>query len=74
MIKPLLNNFRLPLAEGTLLDNVSPDKITYIFKAARENDFHNYRPISVLPCFSKMSESVMYERRLNQLTQFDNLT
>ena len=37
------------------------------FKAGDENEFGNYRPISVLPCFSKILERIMYKRLYNHL-------
>ena len=43
--------------------------VTPIYKTGDENDFGNYRPISVLPCFSKMLERIMYKRLYNHLSQ-----
>ena len=37
------------------------------FKAGDENEFDNYRPISALPCFSKILERIMYKRLYNHL-------
>ena len=37
------------------------------FKAGDKNEFDNYRPISVLPCFSKILERIMYKRLYNHL-------
>ena len=37
------------------------------FKAGDENEFGNYRPISVFPCFSKILERIMYKRLHNHL-------
>lgn len=33
-----------------------------MFKAKDKNEFKNYRPISVLTCFSKLLEKLMYKR------------
>ena len=46
--KSLLPIFRLSLEEGILSDDLKTAQVT--------NDFGNYRPISVLSCFSKMLE------------------
>ena len=54
--KSLLPIFRLSLEEGILSDDLRTAKVTPIFKAGDANDFGNYRPISVLSCFSKMLE------------------
>ena len=59
--KPLLHTFRLSLEEGIFPDNLKTAKVTPIFKAGDENDFGNYRPISVLSCFSKILEKIMYK-------------
>ena len=32
-----------------------------------KEEFSNYRPISILPCFSKILEKLMYKRLLNYL-------
>ena len=47
---------------GVFPDKMKITKVTPIFKkGARENVF-NYRPISVLPAFSKTFESIMTSR------------
>ena len=43
------------------------------FKAGDGNDFGNYQPISVLSCFSKIFESVMYKRFFNNLLEHNLL-
>jgi potassium voltage-gated channel Eag-related subfamily H protein 8 len=44
-----------------------------IFKLGADNLFSNYRPISVLPVFSKILERVVYERLLNYLNKYNIL-
>ena len=39
-----------------------------VFKTGDTADISNYRPISVLPCFSKILERLMYNRRYKYLT------
>ena len=51
----------------TFLTGIIPDKlkialVTPIFKTNENNKFINYRPISVLSCFSKLLETLMYKR------------
>ena len=36
-----------------------------MYKSSDKNVFSNYRPISVLPCFSKILEKLMYKRLMN---------
>ena len=42
--------------------------VSPIFKTGDTADISNYRPVSVLPCFSKVLESVMYNRLHKYLT------
>ena len=44
-------------------------KVTPIFKAGDPSDVSNYRPISVLPAFSKILERIMYNRVYNFLNE-----
>ena len=37
-------------------------KVTLIYKADNSSNIGNFRAISVLPCFSKMLERIMYNR------------
>ena len=37
-------------------------KVSPIFKNSEKDLLTNYRPISVLPCFSKILERIMYDR------------
>ena len=42
-------------------------KVTTVFKRDGSADLSNYRPISVLPCFSKILEQLMYNRLYKHL-------
>ena len=66
---PLLNIFNLSLEKIIFPDELKIAKVTPIYKTGDENDFGNCRPISVLPCFSKMLERIMYKRFYNYLSQ-----
>ena len=57
--EPLKYLFNLSLEKGIFPDNLKIAKVTPIFKSGDSTDLGNYRPISVLPCFSKMLESIM---------------
>ena len=54
--------FQLSLSQGIFPDNLKVAKITPIFKASESSSLFNYRPISVLPCFSKILERIVYNR------------
>ena len=43
--------------------------VTLIFKSGKIELLTNYRPISVLPCFSKILERIMYNRLYEYLTK-----
>ena len=47
---------------GIFPDNLTIAKVTRIYKAGDNSDTSNYRPISVLPCSSKILERLMYNR------------
>jgi hypothetical protein len=51
--KPLTHIFNLSFSTGIIPDNLKVALITLIFKANDAMKFENYRPISVLVCFSK---------------------
>ena len=45
--------FNLSLQVGTFLDPLKTAKATPVFNTGNLKEISNYRPISVLPCFSK---------------------
>ena len=60
--------FNLSLAKGIFPDDLKIARVTPVFKAGNENEVRNYRPISVLPCFSKILERIMYNKLFKYLT------
>ena len=59
--------FSLSLQKGSFPDELKTAKVTPVFKADDVNELGNYRPISVLPCFSKILERIMYNRLFKYL-------
>ena len=57
---PLFYIFRAALREGIFPDEMKVTKISPIFKGGNNLQAENYRPISVLPVFSKILEKIMY--------------
>ena len=53
--------FHPSLENGVFPDNLKIAKVTPIYKAGDNSDISNYWPISVLPCFSKILERLMYD-------------
>ena len=61
------------LFDSSLQSGIFPDLmkiaiVSPVFKTGDTADISNYRPISVLPCFSKILERVMYNRLYKYLT------
>ena len=67
LLKPLMFIFNLSLQKGSFPDELKIAKVTLVFKADDVNELGNYRPISVLPCFSKILERIMYNRLFKYL-------
>jgi len=59
---PLANIYNASLKSGTFPDKLKIAKVTPIHKKGDLRDVSNYRPISVLPVFSKLLEKLMYNR------------
>ena len=59
---PLFNIYQSSIKEGIFPDKLKIAKVTPIFKAGDAASLGNYRPISVLPVFSKILERIMYNR------------
>ena len=60
--------FDLSLRSGVFPDLMKTAVVSPMFKTGDTADISNYRPISVLPCFSKILERVMHSRRYKYLT------
>ena len=65
------------LFETSLESGIFPEKVKIVraiplFKVGDPANISNYRPISVLPCFSKMLERIMYNRLYKYLTTEKN--
>ena len=59
--------FNLSLQKGCVPEELKIARVTPIYKADDVNDIVNYIPISVLPCFSKILERIMYNRLFKYL-------
>ena len=60
--EPISHIFNLTFLSGTIPDPLKVALVTPIFKENEKNKFQNYRPISVITCFSKILEKLMYRR------------
>jgi hypothetical protein len=64
--KPLAFVLNHCMNEGYFAPSLKVSKVTPIFKKGDKNFVNNYRPISIVPIFSKIFESIMY----NQLSGY----
>ena len=64
-----MNIFSHPLSRGIFLDQMKITKVSPIFKNGKKSIASNYRPISVLPCFSKVLQRIMYNKLYSYLTE-----
>ena len=74
VIHPLTYICNKSFDEGIFPDGMKIAKIIPIFKSGKSDLFTNYRPISLLPQFSKVLEK-LFDRRFNDfISNFDILT
>ena len=65
LAKPLTHLINLSISTGTVPSNTKLARVVPIHKSDSTTDFNNYRPISILPVFSKFFEKVMYNRLIS---------
>ena len=62
LCEPLQYLFNLSIEKSIYPDDLKIAKVTPVFKAGNNKELSNYRPISVLAFFSKILETLMYNR------------
>ena len=60
--KPLLYIFNLSLTTGIVPTNLKIAKVIPVYKKGGNRNILNYRPISILPFFSKVLEKIVFTR------------
>jgi len=68
---PLAHIVNFSFTNGTYPDQLKIAKVCPIFKDGSKNEFSNYRPISVIPSFSKIFEKIISNRLLSYINKFD---
>lgn len=68
-IDPLTHILNLSITQGFFPDSMKIAKIIPVFKSGDAMTITNYRPISVLPLFSKILEKLMYNRLMSFIGQ-----
>ena len=71
---PLMHLINLSIRSGIVPDQLKIARVIPLYKTWERNIFTNYRPISVLPAFSKFLERVIYNRLLKFLNKCDILS
>ena len=64
-IEPLAHIMNLSITQGVFPKELKLAKVIPLYKASDPMVFSNYRPVSVLPLFSKILEHLMYTRLLS---------
>ena len=67
--EPLKHLFNLSLENGIFPEKMKIAKVIPLFKNGDPENITNYRPVSVLPCFSKVLECIMYNRLYKYLCE-----
>jgi hypothetical protein len=68
---PLAILMNRSMNEGIVPDTLKLAKVIPIYKSKDKQQFNNYRPISLLPCVSKILEKVIHKRVYNFLAVHD---
>ena len=64
---PLAIIFNKSMEEGVIPDKLKFAEILPVYKNKSKHEFTNYRPVSLLPCLSKILEKIIYSRLYNYL-------
>ena len=71
--KPLTHICNLSFNSGVFPNKLKIAKIIPVFKEGEKDQYKNYRPISLLSCFSKIIERLMFNRVFSFLEKYDIL-
>ena len=72
-IVPLTHIMNMSLLNGVFPSELNIARVIPLFKSGESNKFSNYRPVSVLPLFSKIMERLMYSRLLSFINKHNIL-
>lgn len=72
ILDPLVYIINLTLSTGCFPQDLKVALIKPLHKKGTRDDINNYRPIALLPCFSKIFEKVIYNR-LSSFLELNNI-
>ena len=72
--KPLAHIVNTSFMTGIVPSQLKIAKVIPVFKKGDPNCIENYRPISILSCFSKIFEKCVYARTIKYLDKYNILT
>ena len=67
---PLTIIFNLSITSGIFPNDLKIAKVIPIYKKDNPEIFPNYRPVSVLPCFSKILERLLFDRCSSYINKY----
>jgi len=67
LLKPLVHLINSSFVSGIFPDKLKVSKVKPIFKKGDKSKMSNYRPVALLPVFSKIYERAMYNRLVEYL-------
>ena len=70
---PLVHVLNLSLTQGIVPNELKIARVIPIFKSGDKLLINNYRPVSVLPSFTKILEKLVYKRINDFITKYDIL-
>ena len=70
---PFCHVCNLSIENGVFPKQLKIAKVIPLFKAGDDMIFNNYRPVSILPIFSKILERIMYNRLLDYMDKLNIL-
>ena len=71
--EPITHIINLSLTEGKMPKELKIAKVIPVYKSAETTLLNNYRPISLLPAFSKLFEKIIYNKIVQFLEEHDIL-
>ncbi len=73
VIEPITHIINQSLTKGIVPSEMKLAKVIPIHKSSDQSILKNYRPVSLLPAFSKVLEKIVYSKLMNFLNMYDLL-